>query len=65
MEEMFYNCQSLIFLNLKSFTDESLIDIDKMFYGIMNKLNYCISTTKAPNIILAIKKDAFSHKENL
>jgi hypothetical protein len=62
MEKMFYYCTSLIYLNLKSFTEEKLNNIDEMFSGIGKNLTYCINITKAPNITKAIKTKSSNNK---
>ena len=55
MSYMFSYCESLISLDLKSFTEESLKSFNLMFNNIGNNLIYCIDENKAPNITKAIK----------
>ena len=52
---MFYNCKSLIYLNLKSFTEKKQVDNSQMFYGIGNSLTYCIDKDKASKVYAEIQ----------
>ena len=56
MEFTFVYLESLMYLNLRSFTDESLIASDDMFSDIYNNLIYCINKTKAPSIVSKMKE---------
>lgn len=43
MSHMFYNCNSLVFLNLESFLKNSLTNIENIFSELSTDIKFCIA----------------------
>ena len=52
----FYNCKSLIFINLNSFVENGFIGLEHIFSSDAINLTYCIDKEKSGKIYEAIKK---------